>query len=174
MHFFPCDIFTSNIQFFYSSLMIIFKYFITVFVTYILSSEIYLSFTYCLFHHQELCILDRILFWVKILFFSSFHPFRSTSLPSNIFYPFRPTVFQPYWKICEFLKSQILMNQCSNIVPGTQSDILIQILLKVSIFRRHNFVFRNKPKKSLLLFGQDRYLAHWCIINSFLTEMPIM
>ena len=148
MHFFPCDIFSSNIQFFHSSLMIIFKYFITVFVTYILSSEIYLSFTYCLFHHQELCILDRILF-------------KFSSLPSDIFYPFCPTVFQPYWKICEFLKSQILMNQCSNIVPGTQSDILIQILLihfwetsKVSIFRRYNFVFRNKPKNLCFSLGK--------------------
>ena len=161
MHFFPCDIFTSNIQFFYSSLMIIFKYFITVFVTYILSSEIYLSFTYCLFHHQELCILDRILFWAKILFF-----FKFSSLPSDIssvryILSLLSNVFQPYWKICEFFKSQILMNQCSNIVPGTQSDILIQILFihfwetfKVSIFRRYNFVFRNKPKNLCFSLGK--------------------
>ena len=156
MHFFPCDIFTSNIQFFYSSLMIIFKYFITVFVTYILSPEIYLSFTYCLFHHQELCILETILFLSK-----NFSFFKFSFLPSDIFYSFRPTVFQQYWKICEFLKSQILMNQCSNIVPGTQSDILIQILLihfwetsKVSIFRRYNFVFRNKPKNLCFSLGK--------------------
>ena len=53
------------------------------------------------------------------------------------------------------------MNQCSNIVPGTQSDILIQIFLihfwetsKVSIFRRYNFVFRNKPKNLCFSLGK--------------------
>ena len=69
--------------------------------------------------------------------------FLSKNFIFSIYYPFSPTysVFQPYWKICEFLKSQILKNQCSNIVPGTESHILVHLLLihfwetfKVSIF----------------------------------------
>ena len=56
--------------------------------------------------------------------------FLSKNFIFSIYYPFSPTysVFQPYWKICEFLKSQILKNQCSNIVPGTESDILVHSL----------------------------------------------
>ena len=37
-------------------------------VSYFIVREIYLSFIYCLFHHLEPNILDRTLFWAKILF----------------------------------------------------------------------------------------------------------
>ena len=125
MYFFASNIFPSTILFFYNSLIIIFQISnYSICNLYSIVGDI--SELHLLFHHLELDILDRILFWSKILFFQF-------SVPS---------VLQPYWKIWEFLKSQIPKNQRSKIVPGTESNSLVHLLLihfwetfKVSIFR---------------------------------------
>ena len=112
MYFFPSNIFTSNILFFYNFLFF-FKYYITVFVTYILRRYIWASFS-----------LPRTRYFRSNYFL----------IKKNIFstcYPFLPTysVFHPYCKICEFSKRQILKSLCSNIVPETEIDILVHLLL---------------------------------------------
>ena len=92
--------------------MIIFQYFITVFVNCILSQGIYLEFHLLFISLPRTRYFRQNYFLIKNFAFPNFYPFRPTY-----------TIFQPYWKICEFLKSQILKNQCANIVSGTESDI---------------------------------------------------
>ena len=128
MYFFPSDIFPSRLLFFHGFLMIIFQIFhYGICNLYFIVGDI--SELHSLFHHLELYILDEFFSEQKFCF--------QFSIPSV-----RHTVFQPHWKICELLKSQMLTNQCSNSVPGTESDILVHLLLfhfwetfKISIFR---------------------------------------
>ena len=82
----------------------------------------------CLFHYLELYILDRILFWAKSLFFQFPIPFV---LHTQVFSR-------------KFLKSHIPRNRCSNIVSGTESDVLVHLLVihfwKYQFSVRHNSV----------------------------------
>ena len=132
MHFFPSDICPSNILFLCNFLMMIFQIF-----------------------HYKICNLYFIIANISelhLLFISSprtrcfrYNFFLSETFMFSFFYSFRPkySVSQLYWKISEVLNSQILKNQCFNIVPGTESGILVHLLLvhfwetsKISIFRR--------------------------------------
>ena len=130
MYFIPSDIFPSSILFFYNYLMIIFQIF---------------HYSNCNLHFLvgHISELHLLLISSRRTKYFRYNYFLSKNFTFSIFYLFRPTysVFQPYWKICEFLKNQIVKNQCSNIVPGTESDILVHLLLvhfwetfKVSIF----------------------------------------
>ena len=98
MYFFLSDKFPSKMLFFYSSLMIIFKIFpCSICNLYFIVGDI--SELHLLFISSPRTTYFR------------YNYFRSKNFVFSIFYP---SVFQPYWKIWEFLKSQILKNQCSN------------------------------------------------------------
>ena len=112
-----------------------------------------MSFIYYLFHHPELYILIEFFSEQKFYFFSFL------SLSSNIL------------SFSAILKGQILKNQCSTIVPGTEGDILKSIYFWFIFERpskywfsvRHNFVFRNRPRSSS---QREMFFEQSCTFNS--------